>query len=278
MSHLIYCQIKQKTKSRIIQIMFGLLVIVMVADPITTYIHFVNYPESANRIGQNAYQYWILMNSANWGCSLYYNLFWFFPVLITGLIPYFESRTNLDKLLISRNSRRKYLVSNFVSIFLFSFFYFTILLLINLLVTVSLFPLSAQITEQYIAMQPNPGSFFSYIFSYSPLLLMLFYIFLNSIVIALFSIFSTAIQLLPFFNNIYITLIVPAIIPYLITFFFDAIPSLFPYNILMILQPAASYALEAVISGRNILITFILWACFIGIWVYACHITKKDLL
>ena len=136
MSHLIYCQIKQKTKSRIIQIMFGLLVIVMVADPITTYIHFVNYPESANRIGQNAYQYWILMNSANWGCSLYYNLFWFFPVLITGLIPYFESRTNLDKLLISRNSRRKYLVSNFVSIFLFSFFYFTILLLINLLVTV----------------------------------------------------------------------------------------------------------------------------------------------
>lgn len=151
--------IKSMCRNRIVQITFVALLVVMILDPITVHWHSLIYKGFNENIGRNPFQFWLLMNSVSWGFRVYHTLLFVFPLLITGMVYYQESKSSMQLLLAARKSRTAYLLSKVLSTALFSFTVFFLLLSINLLATYIIFPNDAPLTDYYKNMIPNKGTF-----------------------------------------------------------------------------------------------------------------------
>ncbi|WP_301625213.1 hypothetical protein [Paenibacillus apis] len=235
------------------------LLCISIIDPITVFRHFSKFPESANTIGQNPFQFWMLMNSVSWGNSLYNNMFWIITVILTGLIYYEDKSTSMYMYQIIRKGKTQYLVSKFLSTGLFSFFIVFLILEINIFMTYTIFSDTNNITDYYGRLTPHEGSFVYKAFTENPINAVHIYTILNAFVISLFAIFSLCISMLLNFSNRYVTLLLPVILLYGIHFIFDSYPVLFDYNIRMILQPRAVSALTNIISWNDVFISLGGW-------------------
>ena len=223
--------IKKMLSSRIVQITFIFLLVTMLADPISVLIHARRYTGFFENIGANPFQFWLLMNSASWGNKVYNILFWVIPVLATGMIYYNEQSSSMSKFLLS----------------------------LNLLLTFLIFDVRAPFTEQYQRLVPNAGTFGYTLYQISPLLMAVVYSFFNSLALALFAVFALAIQMIVKFKNQYVAIVIPVILLYAITFAFDSVPLLLPYDIRIIIQPRSANAITEIVTKQDFEITFCAW-------------------
>lgn len=270
--------LKKIYKNNIIRMLFIFLLTIMILDPISVYLNEFRYPGFFERIGKNPFQFWLLMNSAGWGFVIYSTLFWVFPVLATGLIFYNEKNSSMFTLLASRDKKIKYLIAKVCATFVFSLTFFLLILSINLIITYTVFPAGANLTDYYNNLIPKQGTFVYGIFQNNPFLMAIAYTILNSLVIAIFSVFTLGIHMIFHFKNHYIAIVVPIIVLYAVTFVFDSTVNLFQYNIRMIVQPRATSALTAIISGRNVMTTLAFWGLIDIILVAVGFVRNRDIL
>lgn len=274
----IMSDIKKMFRSRITQVLFLIILVVMVFDPISVIWEQCRHPEVYQIIGFNSFQYWLLMHSSSWGSQVYNTLFWVFPVLTTGLIYLYEQKSSMAQFLIIRNSKYKYLFSKVYSTFLFVFIFYMLLLSINLVVTFLFLSIDAPITEQYQRLIPNMGTLGYILYKSSPITMAVAYSFFNSIAIAIFSVFILAMQMILKFKNRYIAIVAPVILLYTITYIFDSVEMLLPYDIKIIIQPRSSNAISSLVTGQHFLITFGAWLLIDFVLVVIGIMRNKDIL
>jgi hypothetical protein len=250
----------------------------MLFDPISVYLQGITHPEILEYTGKNPFPFWLLMNSVNWGNSIFNTLFFAFPVLTAVPIFYNEKNLQCYLFIIIRDSKTKYIISKAASAFVFTFLFFFILLLINLLTTYIIFLPNAEYTEYYHMISPSEGSFAFGIFKYSPFVMALMYTVLNAGTLAVFSVFALAINIFFNFKNQHIAMAVPIVFLYAITFVFDGVVNLFRYNIRLIVQPAASYALSTLISATDVMITLAAWVLASLLLISIGFFRYKDIL
>lgn len=133
------------------------------------------------------------------------------------------------------------------------------LLSLNLLLTFLIFDVRAPFTEQYQRLVPNAGTFGYTLYQISPLLMAVVYSFFNSLALALFAVFALAIQMIVKFKNQYVAIVIPVILLYAITFAFDSVPLLLPYDIRIIIQPRSANAITEIVTKKDFEITFCAW-------------------
>ena len=270
--------IKKMLTNRIVQIIFIGMLIVMMLDPISVTLYAQKYAGFYEHIGANPFQFWLLMNSASWGNQVYNILFWVFPVLLTGMIYHVEQRTSMAKFLIIRKNKREYMISKIASTFVFVFIFFLLLLVINLIITFNIFSQDAPITEQYQQLVPNENTMGYILYQISPLFMAVVYTFFNALTIAIFSVFAVALQMIIKFKNRYIAIAVPVVTLYTITFIFDSVPQLLPYDIRIIIQPRSASAISELVTGRDIFLTFGIWLAVDIVLVIIGLIRNRDIL
>ena len=111
----------------------------------------------------------------------------------------------------------------------------------------------------YQRLVPNAGTFGYTLYQISPLLMAVVYSFFNSLALALFAVFALAIQMIVKFNNQYVAIVIPVILLYAITFAFDSVPLLLPYDIRIIIQPRSANAITEIVTKQDFEITFCAW-------------------
>lgn len=127
------------TSRQVIAVVILLLAIAII-DPITVSLHFSKDIDSAKTIGQNPFQFWMLMNSVSWGNNLNNMMFWILAALLTGLVYYQDKQTSMYMYQIIRKDKKTYLLSKFLSTGLLSFGFVLVILEMNILMTYMLFP------------------------------------------------------------------------------------------------------------------------------------------
>ena len=75
--------------------------------------------------------------------------------------------------------------------------------------------------------------------------------FFNSLALALFAVFALAIQMIVKFKNQYVAIVIPVILLYAITFAFDSVPLLLPYDIRIIIQPRSANAITEIVTKQD---------------------------
>lgn len=245
--------------SKMIQALIVILFAIAIVDPITVSRNSSKYIDFVETIGLNPFQFWMLMDSASWGNGLYNQMFWIIAVILTGLIYHEDKNTSLYMYQIIRKGKTPYLISKFISTGLFSFLLMLVVLEMNIFMTYTIFPDTTHMTDYYARLAPHEGSFVYEAFKSNPMNMVQIYTFLNAFVISLFVVLSLCISMLLNFSNRYVTLLVPVIVLYGISFIFDSYPFLFDHNIRMILQPRAVSAMTIIISWEDVIVVLGGW-------------------
>lgn len=241
--------VKNFFKNKVILILLAFLLCVMIFDPITVFLTGLRYENYFDGIGENMYNFWLLLNSASWGGELFNTLVYIFPVILTGMAFYREHNSSMQKLMVSRGGRKKYIISKMLSAMLLSFVLFLGLLLSNLLITSLLFTWGT--SGIYPMFIPNEGSFAHALFVINPIYTCLFYTFLNAVIVSLLTGFCVGLHLVIRFPNIYIAMIVPIILIYVANYVFDSQFIIRSYSLNYLRQPAASYAMSWVFTFEH---------------------------
>lgn len=272
-------EIKKLYKNSTTKVLIFLLLFVMISDPISVRLQDLYFDgQLLCNAGKNPFQYWLLINSVSWGNILYNTLFFIFPVLISGLVLFKEKSTSMLTLQIIRCGRNSYYLNKILATFVFTFVCFFLLLSINILITYIVFPSTTEYSDYYTCLIPVQGTFAYEIFNRSSILLIFIYTLLNAGTIAIFAIFVLGIHMTFNFQNRYVALITPVIVLFIITFILDSIPSLFHYNIRLIIQPRAANAISEILTNKDIILTLAIWV-FISILLIIIGLFRnKDVL
>ena len=271
--------IKKLYKSNIVKVMLIILFFIMVVDPVSVYVINARYANFFEQIGSNPFQFWLLMNSSSWGNTMFYTLFWMFPVISTGLCFYNERHTSTHVFLLIRNSRTKYYLSKAAAVFIVTFINFFVLLLINILVTYLIFHVDAPMTEQYKYLIPKEGMFSYSFYQSNPLYMVILYTFLNALAIALLTLFVLAIHEIAIPKKRYVALLVPFILLYLINYVVGLLlSSNLNYNFSVIIQPRAASAVINIINNKDVLLVFSLVLVVDLILLMVGYIRNREVL
>ncbi len=201
--------------NRAIQVMLLFFLFLMIASPL--WIRFIDgtrYGDFFETTGSHPFQFWLLMQSSNWGNRVYYAFFFLFPVLSTGLIFYHEKSSSVFDWIVTRSHYKTYVLSKAASVFLSTFLNFFILLSVNILVTWLCFSTDAPLTEQYYFYIPKETTFAYGLYQQGPLCMAMFYTFMNAFAIALLALFTLAVHMIVRIRNLYFAVLVPFILMY----------------------------------------------------------------
>lgn len=254
-----YSNIKKVLNNRIVIVMLLIIFAIMIIDPISVYWQATQYPDFFDTIGSNPFQFWLLMNSAGWGNTVFNILFWALPMIIVSSLFYYEQSSSVAMFSMVRKSKVSYYLSKVFVAFVSTFILFAVLLLFNLFITYMIFPNQNSFSEQYKFYIPTEGTFAYNLYSISPIFMAICYCLLNSLALAVVSVLYLGIQMLIKFKNQYIALVVPIVFVYALTFLFDSFIPLWRFNLSMFIQPMASSVLTEIITGKDIFITFLGW-------------------
>lgn len=252
--------LNQIYSNKITKLMLLLLLVVMIADPFSVYVQYGQKLEFIESIGQNGFQFWLLMNSRSWGFSIYHSLFMMLPVLSTALLFYDEKKSSMYELLITRKSKRKFYLSKIISTFFATFVNFFVLFSINIVVTNIFFPFNAPTTEHFIHYIPKTNIFSYPFFNYSPISMVFLFVFLNAFTIALLSLIALSFQMIIKIKNKYVAILGSFVSLYLISYLMSILlvnTDLDSYNFKMIIQPMTGAVKTNPITGSNVLIAYL---------------------
>ena len=253
-------EIKKLLYSRGVQIVFFSFLLVAVLDPISVVLQDISWEGNLiGEIGKNPFQFWLLLNSVSWGNHVYNTMFWVIAVLLTGQIFYQEQKSFMLTAQIVRIGKKPYFFHKIIATALVSFVSTAIILSINVIVTLLLFWDWTAHSSYYNSLVPEIGTFASALYQKSPILMMFGYVLLNAVAIGIFAVFSLAVQTIFHFPNLYVAILSPVVILYLISFVLDAFPVLFHFNIRLLLQPMAATALTEILSWEDLILTFGIW-------------------
>lgn len=101
------------------------------------------------------------------GSTIFNTLYWLFPVLLTGLVFFDESKTAIYGIIITKKKRCVYLCSKALSVFFVSFVSTLLLFLLNLFFGVCDLPIEYGVKRNY---DPAQGNIFGITFSKKPAL------------------------------------------------------------------------------------------------------------
>lgn len=260
------------------KVIFAIIIMLLIAifDPITVSIQISKYISLGEDMGKNPFQYWMLMNSVSWGNNVYNLMFWIIAVLFTGLIAHEDKKTSMYIYQIIRGRKTAYILSKVISTGLFSLVLMLLILEINVLMTHLLFTETNVMTKYYDYLVPHEGHFIYKSFLSNQMNMIQIYTLLNAFAISLFTVFSQCINMLIPVTNTYVSLLLPIIILYIITFVFDSQPALFQYNIRMILQPMAASAMSTFTTWKHVLIVFAGWALINSTLIFGVFIRSRE--
>ena len=116
--------IKKIISNKVVIIISILLTTIMVLDPISVYWQAEQYQNFFNEIGSNPFQFWLLINTAGWGNTVYNVIFWALPMIIVACVYQYEQNSSVSMLLMVRKSKTKYFLSKAVSVFIITLLLF----------------------------------------------------------------------------------------------------------------------------------------------------------
>lgn len=274
-----YTDILKILKSKIVFSSTVLLLSVMIMDPISVLLINSQDRDFFNSIGSNAFQFWLLINSSSWGNSIYNSIMFIVPVLYSGLVFYNEQKSSYMTFLIIRDSKVKYFTAKACAVFVTTFGIFMFLFAINIVVTYSLFPSNAPKTEQYMYIEPMKNMFSYDVYMRNPLLFVILYMFLNALVIALYSVMITGIHSIMKTRNNYYALLIPYLILYMINFSKSIVfRKHLNWNLRVIIQPRAASSLTETISLGNVIATVIAEIIIDILLIFIGYYRNKDVL
>ena len=194
--------------------------------------------------------WWLFMNRGA-GSQIFNTLHWFFPVLLTGLVFFDESRTAVYGILITKKKRSIYFLSKVLSVFVVAFFSLLCLFLLNLLLVYLVCPSDMEV-EAYLI--PKADTFAARLFRKSPLYEAIIYNVLHAFSMALLSTLYLAMHMIMKTKNKYVAFILPPLIMYAL----DCVTQILAlaYSLYYILQPVAASAGTARINGSHMMIVF----------------------
>ncbi len=271
--------VKKIYQSKIVICMLIIMLFIMIADPISVIIINSQYAGFFEEIGANPFQFWLLMNSSSWGSNIYYTLLLVLPVISTGLVFYHDRQTSVYEFSITRNSKKSFFIAKVASVFLTSFINFFILLSINILVTYCIFSSNAPKTEQYQYLIPQKQMFSFALYQKDPLVMIFFYVFLNALVIALYTVLVLGIHTVIRLKNSYLALLIPYIIIFLVSYAISLLlKNHMNWNLKIIIQPRAASVLIDTITVGNVLISILFFFLFDAIVLGIGYIRNRDAL
>lgn len=254
-------ELKKFLRTRIIQVVCLGFLAVAIFDPLSVmYQDFDQNGMMLRDIGKNPFQFLLLTNSVSWGNQVYNTLFWVIAVLLTGMLFFQEQKSAALSCQLVRMGRCRYFTSKILSTALFSFGSALVILGVNLLVTCLVFREWHVFSEYYQHLIPQEGTFAAIFYQVSPLWMMVAYTVLNAAALALFALFALAMQMVFRFPNVYVAIVLPVVILFLLSYYMDTSPERFHYSIRMLLQPRAASSLTEVLSAQDLAITFGGWA------------------
>ena len=234
--------VKKLYKHKLVILALTIIFVAAVIDPITMRREYEQF--------RNPFMWWMFMNRGA-GSTIFNTLHWFFPVLLTGLVFFDESKTAIYGILITKKRRSTYFLSKALSVFVVTFFSLLCLFLLNLLLVYLVCP-SDMAVEEYLI--PKADTFAAHLYQKSPLYEAVIYNVLHALSMALLSTLYLAMHMIIKPKNKYLALILPPLIMYL----FDYVTQLMAirYSIAIILQPVVASATSFMITGKNFIITF----------------------
>lgn len=271
-------EFRKALSNKCIRICFFIFLAVSILSPLTIFLHDLRYSGFFEEYGAHPYQFWLLIDSATWGFRVYHTLFWIIPILMSGLIYQSEQSTSMEKLLLIRGRKRTYFFAKLLVPFLYTFAAFFLIFSLNTLFTYTIFSPDAPKTRDFFVFAPEPGSFAEPFFSKSSMCMAFVYAFLNALAQALFTVFVVALHQLFRFRNKYIAIVVPVILMYAYSYFFETTYALKCYSIKYVLQPLTSAIVNPPISAANMVGAFGLWFLVDGITVLAAWLRNRDVL
>ena len=179
------------------------------------------------------------------GSTIFNTLYWLFPVLLTGLVFFDESKTAIYGIIITKKKRCVYLCSKALSVFFVSFVSTLLLFLLNLFLVYVTCPLSMELSETMI---PHRGTFSALLFQKSPLYEAVTYVILHAFSLSLLT------QMIVKAKNKYMAFILPPIIMYVLDYLTQTAAQ--TYSVTMALQPMVARATSFVITIEDIAIIF----------------------
>ena len=262
-------ELKKLLRNRIIQIVCLGFLAVAVFDPLSLiYEDFDQNGMLLQDIGKNPFQFLLLTNSVSWGNQVYNTLFWVIAVLLTGMLFFQEQKSAALTCQVVRMGHRRYFASKIFATGLFTFVSVFVILCVNLLVTCLVFREWHVFSSYYEYLIPREGTFAAALYQVSPLWMMVGYIVLNAAALALFALFALAMQMVFRFPNVYVAIVLPVVILFLLSYYMDTSPERFHYNIRMLLQPRAASGLTEILSAQDLAITFGGWAVIDAILLF----------
>lgn len=177
------------------------------------------------------------------GSTIFNTLYWLFPVLLTGLVFFDESKTAIYGIIITKKKRCVYLCSKALSVFFVSFVSTLFLFLLNLFLVYVTCPSSMELSETMI---PHTGTFSALLFQKSPLYEAVTYVILHAFALSLLTVLYLAIQMIVKAKNKYMAFILPPIIMYVLDYLTQTAAQ--TYSVTMALQPMVARATSFVIT------------------------------
>lgn len=179
-----WIDVKKLYRSRLVLLALIILLVIAVIDPITMQSHFAYQ--------SNPFMWWLFMNRTT-GSTIFNTLYWLFPVLLTGLVFFDESKTAIYGIIITKKKRCVYLCSKALSVFFVSFVSTLFLFLLNLFLVYVTCPSSMELSETMI---PHTGTFSALLFQKSPLYEAVTYVILHAFALSLLTVLYLAIQMI----------------------------------------------------------------------------------
>lgn len=135
--------------------------------------------------------WWLFMNRTT-GSTIFNTLYWLFPVLLTGLVFFDESKTAIYGIIITKKKRCVYLCSKALSVFFISFVSTLFLFLLNLFLVYVTCPSSMELSETMI---PHTGTFSALLFQKSPFYEAVTYVILHAFALSLLTVLYLAMEM-----------------------------------------------------------------------------------
>lgn len=269
---------KKRILSNVPFIIFVVILLVsMIASPLSVRLSELATPGFFASIGNHPTFFWLPMDSVAWGNRIFTTGIAILPVFFSGMIFYQDVNSSLLSNQLIRSGRKRYFVSIYSKLFFLSFGIVLSALLINM-VAVHLLFTDWTVTNAVAQILPKKGTFGYPLYQVSPYLFEVFYCVLIALFIALLTNFTASIQLILAKFHRYVAWIAPILIIFFISYPFELILTLSPYNVFLIKQPIALAVTEPAITWEHLLVGLGFWVLLDSILMIIGYRMQREVL
>lgn len=253
------------------------LYLAMIASPLSVRLSEIATPGFFSSIGQHPTFFWLPMDSVAWGNRIFTTGTAILPVFFSGMIFYQDVNSSLLSSQWIRLGRQRYFASVYSQLFVLSFGIVFTALLVNMLAVHLLFT-DWRITDAVAQILPKQGTFGYPLFEISPYLFEVFYCAFIALFLALLTNFTASLQLILAKFHRYVAWIAPILLLFFISYPFELIVPLSPYNVFLIKQPIALALTEPAITWKHLVVGLGFWVVLDGILMAIGYKMQREVL